>query len=507
LNSVPEVLATIADVSLNQEWQGQRGVHLSFEDALEASALKRTGERRDQRGGGGRTYNAWISSLGLIFKQESTGLLRLTLAGEAMLAGEPPVEILKNQVLKYQFPSSFSIGRSVAVSDRFKIRPFRFLLKLLRDDRIEHLSQDEIAKVVIVDAETESDACYEKVVNQILRFRESGDNALDDDFIIKYSSGKGTVDLSQPYRHLRDIANTIINWIEYTRLAFRSDEDGHLRVLPEAIEEVVKILAETPPFIDRPEEHEFFQRKYGLDPKHKKDLRNLISTQSITSNMIDTQKIKRAFIAAAMAQPIGKVTTEIIKQISGSTGISYSTVEEVLLKNYPHGSIGAFMTEYFEMAFRGKDDATEFETATVRLFQSVFGFQSEHVGPIGLTPDVLIVSDSRGYAGIIDNKAYSKYTISNDHRNRMIQNYIGNLGHYYTGVYPLAFFSYIAGGFGRNIDAQIESIAAETNIHGSAMSVLNMIKLVEKHLEDDFDHKRIREIFSVNRLVSLADLA
>ena len=34
LNSVPEVLAAFADLSLNQEWNGQRDSHLAYEDAL-----------------------------------------------------------------------------------------------------------------------------------------------------------------------------------------------------------------------------------------------------------------------------------------------------------------------------------------------------------------------------------------------------------------------------------------------------------------------------------------
>ena len=145
LNSVPEVLATFADLSLNQAWGGQRESHLAYEDALEAAGLKRRGERRDQTGGGARTYKAWLMSLGLIFNQESTGMIKLTLAGEAIMNGESPVAILTNQILKYQFPSAFSVGRGVKVASRFKIRPFRFLLRLLDDARVGSLSEDEIA--------------------------------------------------------------------------------------------------------------------------------------------------------------------------------------------------------------------------------------------------------------------------------------------------------------------------------------------------------------------------
>lgn len=134
LNSIPEVLAAFADLSLNEEWDGQRNSHLAYEDALEQAGLKRKGERRDQTGGGARTYKAWLVSLGLIFTQESTGRIKLTLAGEAIMSGDSPVEVLKGQILKYQFPSAFSIGRGVQVAPRFKIRPLSE--KELQDEKV-----------------------------------------------------------------------------------------------------------------------------------------------------------------------------------------------------------------------------------------------------------------------------------------------------------------------------------------------------------------------------------
>ena len=171
LNSVPEVLATFADLSLNQEWEGQRNSHLAYEEALEKAGLKRVGDRRDQTGGGARTYKAWLLSLGLIFTQESTGKIKLTLAGEAIMNGDSPVNVLTNQILKYQFPSSFSLSRGVQVASRFKIRPFRFLLKFLDDSRIISLSEDEIAKIVVTEAENEensSSCCSWKSVSTVL---------------------------------------------------------------------------------------------------------------------------------------------------------------------------------------------------------------------------------------------------------------------------------------------------------------------------------------------------
>jgi len=114
-------------------------------------------------------------SLGLIFFQQSTKNLQLTLAGKAILDCENPVKILTNQILKYQFPSSFSL--KVKVSGRFKIHPFQFLLKIFSDSRIEYLTQEEIAKIIITEAETEKD--FEKIISRLIEFRNFGDSCLE----------------------------------------------------------------------------------------------------------------------------------------------------------------------------------------------------------------------------------------------------------------------------------------------------------------------------------------
>ncbi len=419
--------------------------------------------------------------------------------------GEAPLAILKNQVLKYQFPSSFSISRVVDVSRRFKIRPFCFLLRLLMDNNVGYLSEEEIAKVIITNAENESEACYRSVVDKLMAFRSYGDASLDADFFTKYAPKTGMVNPDHPYSHLTDTANTFINWIEYTQLAKRSDDDRLLRVIPEKLEEIRAILANVPNFIDRPEQHEYFQRKYGIDPKHNKDTRNLTATKTITAKILDEQKVKQAFVGESLKTPITRITSELVDKITEQTGLDTKFVEEALLRLYPRGAIGSFMTEYFEMAFKGRDEATEFEKATVKLFSDVFGFETHHVGPIGLTPDVLLLSDSDGYCGIIDNKAYSKYTISNDHHNRMVHNYIEGLNNYCHSPNPLAFFSYIAGGFGGNINGQLMKIVNETGVHGSAVTVSNVIQMVEKQQFTPYNHTQIKNLFSLDRQILITD--
>lgn len=507
LNSIPDVLAVVAESTTEAIWVGERGTHLSLESELEKSGLKRIGDRRDQTGGGGRTYKAWLVSLGLIFTQESTRKLQLTLAGEAILNGESPVKILTNQILKYQFPSAFSVGHGVNVNERFKIHPFWFLLKLLNDRRVQYLTQEEIAKIIIIEAEDESDKCYERIVSRLIEFRNFGDACLEKDFALKYTSSKGNVNFANPFAHLFDIANTIANWLEYTQLVIR--EDSQLQILPERAEEVAQIVGRPIPFIVRPYEHEFFQRRYGLDTKHIKDTRNLLATKTVTPFVIAEIRVKKVFIGTALKEPIGAITPALIEQIAEQSGIKSSIVTEVLQKNFPHGSIGAFMANYFEMAFSGREQCRQFEEATANIFREIFKFDSTWLGSAASgreVPDVLLVSDNAGFQAIIDTKAYSRYDLPSTHRDRMIYHYLPDIENYSSSRLPIGFFSYIAGGFSNTIDNPLNEVVRISHVNGSAMPVTVFIKMAENNTIKPYNHTDISKIFSLNRLVSLADI-
>ena len=216
--------------------------------------------------------------------------------------------------------------------------------------------------------------------------------------------------------------------------------------------------------------------------------------------------IKLAYISESLKYPIASITPELISTVSKQTGIAFSEVERLLFKLYPKGSIGSFMAGYYELAFKGTEKATEFEKATREIFERVFSFQAEHVGNKPLSPDILLVSEKCAFQAIVDNKAYSQYTISNDHRNRMIHNYIENPSHYSKHNEPMAFFLYIAGGFGNNIDLQIQNIHSQSGVPGAAISVSNFISLVEKYDPSFHSHESIKRLFTKNRQIKLEDI-
>ena len=497
LDSVQLILSQVTASFLNDAWHGERQRHLAFEEKLEQANLKRTGLRRDHTGGGARTYIAWMRSLGLIFTESTTNRLCLTLAGEALLGNESPVDVLTNQVIKYQFPSSFSTLNS-PVSKRFKVHPFVFLLRLLSDPEIGSLTNEEIAKVVIIQGENDSDNCLQRVKEAVLNFRAHGDASLESDFVSRYMDG------NPDSTKLLDTANTFANWIEFTRLAHR--EDGKLVLTNANLDKTYKILRAPPKFIADWDNEEKFQRRFGLDLNHKKDTRNLTENQTVTVSQIEEAAIRTQFLNISSDRLILDIDSALINEICGNTGYPPEVVEKHLKNLYPNGGMNAFMPKLYDMAYAGREQATEFEKATVEIFNKEFKYKASHVGPIGLTPDVLVVSDDAGYCGIIDNKAYAQYSITNDHHNRMVQNYIKGLSNYYHGSFPLKFFSYIAGGFVKSIDRQLSKITAETNISGSALNVENFIRLVEKNRKTPITHQELGSLFSCGKQITAIDI-
>lgn len=223
--------------------------------------------------------------------------------------------------------------------------------------------------------------------------------------------------------------------------------------------------------------------------------------------MIDMQRIRQAFIVYSIHRPIAKINSDIILEIATNTGTEKTLVETVLYKEYAHGAVGGFLSGYYEMAFKGREEATDFEVATTSIFKDIFGYEAKHLGQTGSrsAPDVLLISDIEGYQAIIDNKAYSQYSITGDHHNRMVHNYIGNISNYSNSLYPIGFFTYIAGGFISTIDKQIQSEVEECHVSGSGITVGNMIKLVEQYQEKPYSHKELRDIFGLNRQITMAD--
>lgn len=502
LITVVDVLRVFLTVAEGRIWSRNRTLHLEFEGALEAQGLKGTGVRRDQGGGGGRTYAKWLSSFGLWFA-DSAGVVHSTFAGEDLLKGSDPVPVLTSQILNFQYPSPFS--QDTRVSPRFRIFPFRFILQLLLDPRLDgYLTESEIAGFAATEAETDKD--LSKVVQNISAYRKSGNN--DSIFDGAFADDFGALS------NLKDTANTFANQLEFTQLIIRRDGEGRIEIAAGQERRIVDLLKAAPPLITRIEPYESFQRKYGLGPHHQRDNRTFGSaagvSASVSANQAERNKVLLTLWDILANQPITSIDAAVINRIAQKTGIGAGRIETIIASAGVQPSYDVFEQKYLQLSTGGRAFAKEFEQSTEGVFGSAgLGFFTDWIGAHPNNPDVLAVSDESGneYSGILDSKAYKEYSISGDERRRMVHVYAPKYKvyrHHGTDV-DLAFFLYVAGGFKSTINSGIEAVYRESNVRGSAVTARELLAVLRRHRTVPFSKLELKNLFTLNRRILPTD--
>lgn len=494
LTTILQALVAYSDVCVGKVWNLE--LQLSLEDTLGGREITEHGSLRARRsgegGGGTRTLFKQMKDLGLVFLEDNTNVCRLTLIGEELVKGRISfVDAMRLQLQRYQYPSAAVWSGSGSVNHSFRIHPFQFLFRLLRDPRLENtLTMEEMYGIVIHKAVSDSQEVLDDVVSSILRYRHNTLNDFIEDTETKTYS---------------NIANTFFNYISLTQYTERGLKTLSIRQEKET--QVDSFIEASPSFIPHPELTENYQRRFGRG-RVAMDRRNFNRDHAHSQRELDEARIQREYVLLALKTPITGITSDIVEQVSHNTGIDEQTVERFLIQNYPHGNIDDFFLSYKELAHMGASGATAFELATCEMFKKLFHMQAEHVGPIGNTPDVFVESRELGFCGIIDNKAYKNgYSITGNHKRVMEDVYIPNYMVYGHTTTPLAFFSYIAGSFGRNINSQITEISHDTGINGSAMPVDIFIDMAQDIAERGYNHAYIKKVFSVGHEVRLSDLA
>lgn len=492
LTTILQALVAYSDICVGKVWNPE--LQLQFEDVLGGRSITEHGSlraRRERQGGGGtRTLFKQMKDLGLVFLEDETKKCRLTLIGEEIVKGNITfVEAMRLQLQRYQYPSAAVWSGSGSINHNFKVHPFQFLFRLLRDSRLNNvLTMEEMFGIVIHTATSDEEETFQNVVQSILQYREGKFDGFVQDTETKSFS---------------NIANTFFNYISLTQYTDRGPKTISIRKGKE--KEVDEFIEKSPTFIAHPEITENYQRKFGRGFVAM-DRRNFDHDNSLSHKEMDEARIRREYVLIALKTPITGITSDIVEDISNNTGIDERKIERFLLQNYPNGNIDDFFLSYKELAYMGTAGATDFEKATCEVFKKIFKMKAIHVGPIGNTPDVFVQSDEEGFCGIIDNKAYKNgYSISGDHKRVMEDEYIPNYKAYGQTDLPLAFFSYIAGSFGNNINSQLSTIINDTGVSGSAMPVDIFINFAQDYANNK-DHNSIRNIFSVGREVQLGDL-
>lgn len=535
---VPKSTAAFASVAVGAAWEGNRPAQIAFETELERNDLKAPGEHterdRGAGGSGGRTHAALLYSLGLFFTyrdtEDSDEEVHLTLAGQALVDQEDALPILRRQVLAHQFPSPYSI--SISMDERFNLRPFILLLRLLRDPALGgYLTDAEIAAAVIPYGESHTPAEAMAVKKRVIRFRDLGMASLDADFERKVGLSKSSRPLKEHiYKsdgRLGSIANTASQWLKYTGFAQASpgaDHGSHAKTvtavnqtLTDEIDAAIaewgsaplvttKVLREASAKKDKHAAHRAaaaFQRTYGRTPTCSKDTRKLGDLRQASQHSRTTGMVTASLVHLFQTQPVLQVTDDVVARVVNHSGLDDGTVRATLsqLIRTPQHGMSQFLDRYQQMAFSGNDEAIAFEKATASVIEEVFEIQARHVGQGGRVPDVEVATE--GWTGIIDTKAYAAYDLPSDHQLRMQTSYVPA---YQQKSSDFEFFMYVAGGFAPSFNARLAQVMRETNVAGSGIGIVPWVELIRGYNDSTMSKEDLLRLWSAGREITVEDV-
>jgi len=256
---------------------------------------------------------------------------------------------------------------------------------------------------------------------------------------------------------------------------------------------------------------EVFQRAFGLDLKRRRDQRDFTGVSPVTAGDAQAKKVVWTYYDTIANAPLASLSASLFDQIAETTGIPGKSVERIIRALGVEPSYERFEERYLALAHGGEESAEAFEKATAGIMgRDGLGFATLWVGRKPLNPDVLAIAYGDDcYLGIIDAKAYSDYGLSNDHRNRMVVNYIPSYQtfSYEDKEYQLAFFAYVAGGFSSGVVKGILDIANRSSVDGTCLTAQLLIELVRRHRVNPIPRADLRTLFRKNKELEPADVS
>ena len=438
--------AMVVASELGTSWGGEQVQQDKFSRLLEEYGLKKGGNQKDQKSGGPRTYESQMSLLGFLFKDKK-GTLKLTQAGDDLVAFNETAKTFEYQVLKAQYPSAYSLAAGVGLDKSIKIRPFIFLLKLAADPDINGLNdKDIVVPVVFGKTEDSFDICK----SLILKLRVEGPEVvIPDDHSIRTNKTLNN-SYKQVLEEIHNIANTFKNILDSSGVTTTRYVDGKPRLFPrhdiyERIPEIDKL-----PFVDfinLPKEQATFQ--YGKRFGSIKDTRRTFMPEKAPELMSSSGLIYQRFLDQVGLPVTQSELNEFVIRTSTEFRI---TIHQVLSALEPI----LFNSEYYtgskllELSKGGEKTAENFEKIVTKIFEVEFGYQAEWTGrrsrkKTGGYSDLFVVEIERNVCGIIDTKSMNSYDLPHDDIGKAVLTYIDAAQELYgSRNLELKFFGYVS---------------------------------------------------------------
>ncbi|EQC44473.1 restriction endonuclease FokI, C-terminal domain protein [Bacteriovorax sp. BSW11_IV] len=494
------------------EWHGKQDIQDRFCKLLEETGLKRVGDQYDPKSGGPRTYYKQLELLGLVFtKPDKT--IHLTIAGEKILNGEPPVSILQRMLLRLQYPSVYSKSMNVKINPDIKVRPFEFVLKLLRDPRIEYLKSDDFSIPVIWG---HSDSDLELCIQKVLKIRsgklEISDLIDDKDLLYTHKTVGRTIE--NALVDVKDIGNTCKNYLQSCGLIAEFDKSifaTNVKVYC-ATEYSLNLLKEIEGtgYIDSNVSDEAFQREFGK-LNNKRDTRVLLGRSvEVAKKDPEYLQIKRSLLKIISETGAEFDKSQFISLMKNEYGFADTKIEKVL-DDYFKDSRSSYEERLIEVSTGGIKTANEFEKIVTSIFGGILDFKASHIGQkhrsagTGAYTDI-IVDISGEEIVLIDTKASPSYSLGSNDFAKISSNYIKN----YKELRPsssLNSFGVVAGGFKGNVESRLREIKELTGVPAFAITASALVRLSSYIENKTFGKADILRLFSSCSVITILTLA
>lgn len=475
--------AMVVASELGSTWGGDQGQQNQFSKLLENYGLKSGGNQRDKNPGGSRTYEAQMRSLGLLYKDEG-GSLKLTQSGEDMVSFNQTSKTFQYQILKFQYPSAYSMGRNVNIDLSIKIRPFLFLLKLASDPELDGLSdRDMMIPVVFGESSDSYDLCKSKIIELRLHGIES---VVPDSGRIRTTKTQFNSYI-QRIKDIKDIANTFKNVLQGAGLVDLRLVDGETRVFPAThIKERFSEI-ENLPFVDFSDRLEQSTLQYGRRLGAIKDTRRVFMPSKNPELFTKSSVILQRFLDTIDLPATQAEITVFVEKMQREFHIETPLIIEALspVINSTKSYTGARL---IELSKGGTKLAESFEKNVTKIFEVDFGYHAEWTGrrrssssTSGGYMDVFVVETGRNKCGIIDTKSMKQYDLPHQDVAKAKMTYIDTVSELFgnRGNLELEFVAYVSHLIGQGAETRAQEIFDAKNVSVSLISAYGLNRMRE----------------------------
>lgn len=485
-----QIIKLLDSVQANVETQDQQD---KLYERLELLGVKRNRVSGGVANAGGfRTYLALLLCLGLYVHTDAGW--ELTNAGLAMRDAQRPIDILRTQLLRMQFPSVYGNGHNVKIDPTVSVKPCCFLLKLMQDPDVGAISNEEAA-IPVIYGQTDDD--YGRCVAKILHMRSSNcgiEEVIDTPEDLCTSRRKyDTKNLIQlGVEDAKNIGNTYLNYLLAARLVCITKGKGNRKLYQVTAEpEALAIIAEKSVEPIRPiiKGHETaWQRHFGRWNKQKG-----ISTSKDSSAPKNgfVSLIQTSYISEISERPYGFDHDNFIQRQAEMWHVPIQDIQQACLPLLDRVT-DIERDTVLNAAYSGGKDATLLEKALTNIFIRL-GFDSSKWtgckkpsnGRQGGYPDIYLRCSSSKACGWADAKATSRYKFDLGDTLKL-SSYYHDCDKEMDPSTTASFFIYIAGGFDKKTEQILQNLENCTNRYGrpvSAVTVQALLDLIDRKIE------------------------